>query len=80
MSQETAPGIAGMTHQESLYGKTPDQLAALCGELGMPRFAARQIARWLYVRHTEDPLRMTDMVVMRISAISSSLQINRTTL
>ena len=57
MSQETAPGIAGMTHQESLYGKTPDQLAALCGELGMPRFAARQIARWLYVRHTEDPLR-----------------------
>ena len=56
MSQETAPGIAGMTHQESLYGKTPDQLAALCGELGMPRFAARQIARWLYVRHTEDPL------------------------
>ena len=59
MSQETAPGIAGMTHQESLYGKTPDQLAALCGELGMPRFAARQIARWLYVRHTEDPLRMT---------------------
>ena len=61
MSQETAPGIAGMTHQESLYGKTPDQLAALCGELGMPRFAARQIARWLYVRHTEDPLRMTDI-------------------
>ena len=50
-----------MTHQESLYGKTPDQLAALCGELGMPRFAARQIARWLYVRHTEDPLRMTDI-------------------
>ena len=54
MSQETAPGIAGMTHQESLYGKTPDQLAALCGELGMPRFAARQIARWLYRRHTTD--------------------------
>ena len=27
----------------------------------MPRFAARQIARWLYVRHTEDPLRMTDI-------------------
>ena len=50
-----------MTHQESLYGKTPDQLAALCGELGMPRFAARQIARWLYVRHTEDPPRMTDI-------------------
>ena len=53
-----------MTHQESLYGKTPDQLAALCGELGMPRFAARQIARWLYVRHTEDPLQMTDIAAV----------------
>ena len=53
-----------MTHQESLYGKTPDQLAALCGELGMPRFAARQIARWLYVRHTEDPLLMTDIAAV----------------
>ena len=53
-----------MAHQESLYGKTPDQLAALCGELGMPRFAARQIARWLYVRHTEDPLQMTDIAAV----------------
>lgn len=50
-----------MTPQESLYGKNPEELTALCTELGMPRFAARQIARWLYVRHTEDPLRMTDL-------------------
>lgn len=50
-----------MTDRESLYGKNPEELAALCGELGMPRFAARQIARWLYVRHTEDPMRMTDL-------------------
>ena len=47
--------------KEALYGKNPDELAALCDELGMPRFAARQIARWLYVRHIEDPLRMTDL-------------------
>ena len=50
-----------MTEKELLYGRNPEQLAALCGELGLPRFAARQIARWLYVRHTEDPLRMTDL-------------------
>ena len=50
-----------MTHQESLYGKTPDQLAALCGELGMPRFAAKQLARWLYAKHVEDPMRMSDI-------------------
>ena len=59
-----------MTHQESLYGKTPDQLAALCGELGMPRFAARQIARWLYVRHTEDPLRMTDIAAAHLQRLA----------
>ena len=50
-----------MTEKELLYGRNPEQLAALCSELGLPRFAARQIARWLYVRHTEDPLRMTDL-------------------
>ena len=50
-----------MTPKETLYGKNPDELAALCAAEGMPRFAARQIARWLYVRHTEEPQRMTDL-------------------
>ena len=50
-----------MTEKETLYGKNPEELAALCAELGLPRFAARQIARWLYVRGTEDPMRMTDL-------------------
>ena len=53
-----------MARQESLYGKTPEQLAVVCNELGMPRFAARQIARWLYVRHTEDPQLMTDIAAV----------------
>lgn len=44
-----------------LYGKSPEELAAICEQLSMPRFAARQIARWLYVRHVEDPLLMTDI-------------------
>ncbi len=46
---------------EILYGKTPDELAAVCVEEGMPRFAARQIARWLYRRHEERPEAMTDL-------------------
>lgn len=50
-----------MASQESLYGKNPTELTALCSELGMPRFAAKQLARWLYVRHTEDPALMTDL-------------------
>ena len=50
-----------MALSETLYGKTPEQLAAVCAELGMPRFAARQIARWLYRRHTTDAAAMTDL-------------------
>ena len=46
---------------EYLYGKDMTELRRLCEELSLPRFAAGQIARWLYVRHTEDPLRMTDI-------------------
>ena len=53
-----------MTHQESLYGKTPDQLAALCGELGMPRFAARQIAR-LAAEGKINPERVDERTVAR---------------
>ena len=35
---------------EQLYGKSIAELQAICAELGMPRFAAGQIAGWLYRR------------------------------
>ena len=47
--------------KNTLYGKNPAELKALCAELGLPRFAAGQIARWLYQRHTEDPMAMSDL-------------------
>ena len=40
-----------MAVSEPLYGKNPAELAALCAETGLPRFAAGQLARWLYVKH-----------------------------
>lgn len=49
------------TPHETLYGKNPTELAALCDRMEMPRFAARQLARWLYKRHTEDPTWMSDL-------------------
>ena len=54
-------GDEKMALSETLYGKTPEQLAAVCAELGMPRFAAKQLARWLYAKHVEDPMRMSDI-------------------
>ncbi len=50
-----------MVSEEFLYGKTPDELALVCEEMSLPRFAAKQLARWLYVRHTEDPMAMSDL-------------------
>lgn len=50
-----------MTQPETLYGKNPAELAVLCSEVEMPRFAAKQLARWLYTRHTEDPTLMSDL-------------------
>lgn len=57
----TRHGKAEMSHSETLYGKNPTELAALCGESGMPRFAAKQLARWLYKKHVEDPMAMSDI-------------------
>ncbi len=54
-----------MAPTEALYGKNPAELAAVCAELGLPRFAAGQIARWLYTRHTEDPMLMSDIAVAK---------------
>ena len=50
-----------MAVSEPLYGKNPAELAALCAETGLPRFAAGQLARWLYVKHIENPMLMTDI-------------------
>lgn len=49
------------TEKEPLYGKTLARLQSICTELGLPRFAAKQIARWLYVRRVTDFAQMTDL-------------------
>ncbi len=54
-------GAKIMVEKESLYGRNAEQLAAVCAQMEMPRFAAKQLARWLYKRHTESPDAMTDL-------------------
>ncbi len=44
-----------------LFGLTLNEISALTQELGMPRFAARQIARWLYGRRVTAIDQMTDL-------------------
>ena len=49
------------TSKFTLYGASLAQLKALCEELGLPRFAHKQIARWLYSRFVTDIDAMTDL-------------------
>ena len=49
------------TIKHQLYGASLGELKTLCEELGLPRFAHKQIARWLYSRFVTDIDAMTDL-------------------
>ena len=59
-----------MPRYEYLYGQTLSQLEALCNRLEMPRFAAKQIARWLYDKHatTIEAMRIMPPILRRYCA------------
>ena len=44
-----------------LYGKTLNELQEICTQLAMPRFAAKQIAGWLYRRGATEIEQMSDL-------------------
>jgi 23S rRNA (adenine2503-C2)-methyltransferase len=46
---------------QPLYGMNLEELQNLCSELAMPRFAAKQIAGWLYRRGATDIEQMSDL-------------------
>lgn len=46
-----------------LLGKTLDELQTVVTDLGMPKFAAKQIAQWLYVKRIRDIQEMTNLSV-----------------
>lgn len=47
--------------KEKLLGKSLEELTKTVSELGMPRFSAKQIARWLYVAKASSIDAMTDL-------------------
>ena len=49
------------TTKKSLYGMTLAELQQLCDEIRLPRFTAKQIARWLYVARITDISQMTNL-------------------
>ena len=47
--------------KEHLAGKTLEELHEVAQQMGMPPFAAKQMARWLYTRRVKDNASMTDL-------------------
>lgn len=44
-----------------LFGKTPDELKAITGDLGLPSFTSKQLAEWLYKKHARSFDAMTNL-------------------
>ena len=59
MADNMNKGISGGL--KPLYGKTLTQLGVLVAELGLPRYAAGQMAAWLYRKGVDDIAAMTDL-------------------
>lgn len=66
------------TQKEPLYGKTLASLQSICAELGLPKFAAKQIARWLYVRRVTDIAQMTDLSLAARTALGEKYYLGLT--
>lgn len=56
--------------KEKLLGKTPDELEAVVGSLGLPRFAAKQITDWLYRKRVHRIEQMTNLSKSAREALS----------
>ena len=63
--------------KEKLLGKTPAELRAVCEQEGLKPFAAKQMARWLYVKRVTDIARMTDLPKTARERLAKSYRIGR---
>lgn len=50
-----------MEHKIALLGNTLDELKAIAAELGMPSYAAKQLADWIYKKKVHDIAAMTNI-------------------
>lgn len=67
-----------MPRHEYLYGQTLPQLGALCNRLEMPRFAAKQIARWLYDKHATTIEAMSDLSARHRALLAETYEVGLT--
>ena len=62
---------------ESLLGKNIDELQAVAVEAGLPRFAGKQLAQWLYEKRATDIEQMTNLSKAGRQALAEQYTIGR---
>ena len=63
------------TSKTSLVGKTLSELQIIAENLGLPKFAAKQIASWLYVKRVKSIDEMTNLSLKTRDALNESYQV-----
>ena len=66
-----------LNHIEPLLGKTLQELQAIAQEVGLPRFAGKQLAEWLYVRRATTVDEMTNISLKGREALKERYTIGR---
>ena len=61
--------------RENLYGKTLTELQAVCTELQLPRFVAKQIADWLYKKGVRSFEEMTNLSKVARAKLSEQFEL-----
>ncbi|MFI3332091.1 MAG: 23S rRNA (adenine(2503)-C(2))-methyltransferase RlmN [Rikenellaceae bacterium] len=64
-----------LQNKEPLYGKTITQLEAICAQLSLPRFTAKQIANWLYTKRVSSIEEMTNIAQKGRDALKENYSI-----
>ena len=66
-----------LNHAEPLLGKTLQELQAIAQEVGLPRFAGKQLAEWLYVRRATTFDEMTNISLKGREALKERYTVGR---
>lgn len=64
--------------KKQLFGMTLSDLQNVAAEVGMPKFAAKQMADWLYKKNVADIAEMTNISLRYRDALAQSYQVGRT--
>lgn len=64
--------------KKHLFGLTLEELGAVAAAIGMPRFAARQMAAWLYAKRVTDIDGMTDISLRHREMLKATYDVGRT--